>query len=65
MSTVLEVAPERERTGGHGRLAHAYPDGSPIALCGALRPRNERPYRGESKRCPECERASCRSWVGR
>ena len=66
MTTVTAPAPERADTGTPKRYAHAFPEGSLVALCGRLRPRNVRPYVGTLRRCPICEaEAQRKSFVGR
>jgi hypothetical protein len=46
------------------RLSHAVPEGSNIALCGAVP--NGPPSRGDTDRCTDCERyATQRAWIGR
>lgn len=57
-----------DRPVGHGappdRLAHAYPEGSNVALCGHAGPR--RPYLGAGRRCPDCEyEAGRKHFIGR
>lgn len=56
--------PVETHTQGPGRLAHAFPEGSLIALCGHTRPELARPPTGT--RCAVCEREATRkNWVAR
>jgi hypothetical protein len=45
------------------RLSHAVPEGSNVALCGIVPTGN--PSKGDSRRCPECERAARMGWIAR
>ena len=65
MAVAVDVAPRPARTGGSPpRVAHAFPDGSDVALCGALKSGEGQPLR--ARRCARCLREARRKhFLGR
>ncbi len=63
-SQVADLTAPRNTTTSQGRISHAYPANSLIALCGVTRTENA--PQGHGTQCPRCVNAATqRNWAAR
>lgn len=63
LDATIQPASTHQLGPGAPRLAHAYPEGSEIALCGSTGER--KPHAGNALKCPSCVQRAQHSWIAR